>query len=62
MGTLCAERSGPRATRSSIPVYDASVIGYPQRMIEFERRGGRPSKDALDEQIADLERRLQESD
>jgi hypothetical protein len=49
-------------SQSSIPLYDASVIGYPQRMIEFERRGGRPARDALDEQIADLERRLQESD
>lgn len=44
----------------SIPIYDAAVIGYPQRMIDFERRGGTPARDALDEQIADLERRLME--
>ncbi|MDQ5874086.1 MAG: oxidoreductase [Actinomycetota bacterium] len=58
---------GPRdakdfCAQASIPLYDAAVIGYPQRMVDFERRGGGPGKDALDEQIADLERRLQESD
>jgi hypothetical protein len=43
----------------SIPVYDAAVIGYPRRMRDFEsgRRGGSQS---LDEQIADIERRLGE--
>jgi hypothetical protein len=43
----------------SIPVYDAKVIGYPRRMRDFEsgRRGGAQS---LDEQIADIERRLEE--
>jgi hypothetical protein len=45
----------------SIPIYDAAVIGYPQRMVDFDRRGGRPRRDSLDEQIADLERRLSES-
>ncbi|MFN2489168.1 MAG: hypothetical protein ABR529_05440 [Actinomycetota bacterium] len=45
--------------RWSLPVYDAAVIGYPKRMVEYERRGGR-STDRLDEQIADLERRLGE--
>jgi hypothetical protein len=44
----------------AIPIYDAAVIGYPQRMVDFERRGGTPARDALDEQIADLERRLTE--
>lgn len=46
--------------RVSIPVYDAAVIGYPQRMVDFERRGGAPRRDQLDEQIADLERRLED--
>lgn len=46
----------------AIPIYDASVIGYPQRMVDFERRGGKPARDSLDEQIADLERRLTESE
>jgi hypothetical protein len=65
--TIRAAIRGPRDARdfcaqAAIPLYDASVIGYPQRMIDFEQRGGKPGKDALDEQIADLERRLQESD
>jgi hypothetical protein len=46
--------------RSGIPVYDASVVGYPQRMVDFERRGGRAPDDDLDEEIAELERRLSE--
>ena len=46
--------------RSGIPVYDASVVGYPQRMVDFERRGGTAPDDDLDEEIADLERRLSE--
>jgi hypothetical protein len=45
-----------------IPVYDASVIGYPQRMKDFEKRRGRPAKDALDEQFEELERRFNETD
>jgi hypothetical protein len=43
-----------------IPVYDAQVLGYPKRMVEFERRGRGPSP-KLDEEIADLERRLRDS-
>jgi len=46
--------------RRSISVYDASVLGYPKRMVDYERRRGRPVRDPLDEQIADLERRLSE--
>ena len=43
--------------RHGLPVYDAAVIGYPQRMKDFARgRAADPS--ALDAQIADLERRL----
>ncbi|HWL64578.1 MAG TPA: hypothetical protein VNP73_01275 [Actinomycetota bacterium] len=42
-----------------LPVYDAAVIGYPKRMKDFA--GGRKADpSALDEQIADLERRLSE--
>jgi hypothetical protein len=43
--------------RWGLPVYDAAVIGYPQRMKDFVKgRAADPS--ALDAQIADLERRL----
>lgn len=43
--------------RLGLPVYDAAVIGYPQRMKDFARgRAADPS--ALDAEIADLERRL----
>jgi hypothetical protein len=45
--------------RWAIPVYDAAVVGYPKRMIEA-REGRRTSSEGLDEQIADLERRLQD--
>jgi len=48
--------------RHALPVYDASVIGYPQRMIDFERRGGRAPADNFDSEIADLERRLRDAD
>lgn len=43
--------------RLSLPIYDAGVIGYPRRMRDFER-GRRSDPDALDEQIAELERSL----
>lgn len=46
--------------RLGIPVYDAQVIGYPQRMKDFERRRRTDATERLDEQIADLERRLGE--
>jgi hypothetical protein len=43
--------------RLGIPVYDAAVIGYPQRMKDFARgRAADPA--ALDAEIAELERRL----
>ncbi|CAN5669423.1 hypothetical protein BH24ACT26_BH24ACT26_04260 [soil metagenome] len=45
--------------RWSLPIYDAAVIGYPKRMVEYEKRGG-ASSDPLDDQIAELERRLRE--
>ena len=46
--------------RLGIPVYDAQVIGYPKRMKEFDRRSKAAAADSLDEDIADLERRLTE--
>jgi hypothetical protein len=46
--------------RMSIPVYDASVMGYPRRMLDYERSRGGPRSEQLDEQIAELERRLGE--
>ena len=43
--------------RLGIPVYDAQVIGYPKRM----RNPGAPQPaDALESEIAELERRLRE--
>ena len=42
-----------------IPVYDAQVIGYPQRMKDFQK-GRKPSERSLDEDFAELEKRLQE--
>jgi hypothetical protein len=46
--------------RHGIPVYDAQVIGYPQRMLDFQR-GRRSASSVDDEVLADLERRLTES-
>ncbi len=43
-----------------VPVYDAQVIGYPKRMKDFERRRRTVDADALDAEIAELERRLSE--
>ncbi|MDQ3985786.1 MAG: hypothetical protein M3280_04735 [Actinomycetota bacterium] len=44
-----------------IPVYDAAVVGYPQRMRDFERGRSAAAGDELDRQIADLERRLDDA-
>ena len=44
----------------AIPVYDAQVIGYPKRMKEFEKRRKTGALDSLDDDIAELERRLAE--
>ena len=46
--------------RHGFPVYDAQVIGYPQRMKDFDKRQRSVAGDTLDEDIADLERRLME--
>ena len=46
--------------QQGIPVYDLNVVGYPQRMRDFQR--GKRSSMAVDEAVlADLERRLSES-
>ncbi|MGI8709053.1 MAG: hypothetical protein ACR2LG_12795 [Actinomycetota bacterium] len=47
--------------RLGIPVYDAQVIGYPQRMVDFES-GRKPDPEALDKTFEDLERRFSEPD
>jgi hypothetical protein len=47
--------------RLGVPVYDARVIGYPQRMKDFERRGRGVSAEAIDQEFAELERRFRES-
>jgi hypothetical protein len=46
--------------RLSIPVYDAQVIGYPKRMKDFEKNRRRTAEDSLDDDIAELEKRLTE--
>jgi hypothetical protein len=46
--------------RLGVPVYEAQVIGYPQRMRDYDRRVKNEAADSLDETIADLERRLNE--
>jgi hypothetical protein len=48
--------------RLAIPVYDAKVIGYPKRMREFDKRSRREAADSLEDDIAELERRLAETD
>ena len=47
--------------RNGIPVYDAAVIGYPKRMLDFQR-GQRAGSDLDEDVLADLERRLSETD
>jgi hypothetical protein len=48
--------------RMGIPVYDAAVVGYPQRMRDYEKgRRSRAATDDLDKQIADLEERLDDT-
>lgn len=48
--------------RLSIPVYDAQVIGYPQRMKDFEKDRRRGAADSLDRDIAELEKLLNEEE
>ena len=42
----------------AIPVYDAPVVGYPQRMKDFDKRSRSAAGLDLDAAIADLEQRL----
>jgi len=44
--------------RLSIPVYDAQVIGYPKRMKDFDKRRKAGEAATIDDDIAELERRL----
>jgi hypothetical protein len=44
----------------AIPVYDAQVLGYPQRMRDYERRRRTEATQGLDDAIADLERQFAE--
>ena len=46
--------------RRGIPVYDAGVIGYPRRMRDFERHRRVDSAESLEEDFAELEKRLNE--
>ena len=48
--------------RLAIPVYDAKVIGYPKRMRDFDKKTRREAADSLEDDIAELERRLAETD
>ena len=48
--------------RLAIPVYDAKVIGYPKRMRDFDKRSKQEAADSLEQDIAELERRLAEPD
>ncbi len=44
--------------RMGIPVYDAPVVGYPKRMKDYEKRRRVQAHDSLEDDIAELERRL----
>ena len=47
--------------KHGIPVYDAQVIGYPQRMKDFERRRQTGvSQEVIDARFAELEKRFTE--
>ncbi|MDQ3940342.1 MAG: hypothetical protein M3238_03215 [Actinomycetota bacterium] len=48
--------------RRGIPVYDAAMMGYPQRMRDFERRRRVAATDSLEADFAELEKRLGEDD
>jgi hypothetical protein len=47
--------------RLGIPVYDAKVVGYPQRMRDFDLKGRRATTEDVDAKIAEIEKRLRES-
>jgi hypothetical protein len=46
--------------KQGIPVYDAKVVGYPQRMRDFDLKGRRATTEDVDAQIAEIEKRLRE--
>jgi hypothetical protein len=46
--------------RWSIPVYDAAVVGYPRRMLDRDRNRRSDATARLDDEIAELERRLED--
>jgi hypothetical protein len=48
--------------RLGIPVYDAQVVGYPQRMRDYERNRRAAAEDSVDRTIEDLERRLDDDE
>jgi hypothetical protein len=48
--------------KRGIPVYEAKVVGYPQRMRDFDLRGRRATTEEVDAQIAEIEKRLNESE
>jgi hypothetical protein len=43
-----------------VPVYDAQVIGYPERMRNFDKRRSAAESQFVDNEIAELERRMSE--
>ena len=45
-------------SRLAIPVYDAQVIGYPKRMKDFDKRRKAGEVASIDDDIAELEKRL----
>ena len=44
--------------RMGLPVYDAPVVGYPKRMKDYEKRRRTEAHDDLEDDIAELEKRL----
>lgn len=43
-----------------VPVYDAAVIGYPERMRKFDKRRAAAQSEFVDKEIAEIDRRLME--
>ena len=48
--------------RLGLPVYDAPVVGYPKRMKDFDKRSRTEAHDSLEDDIAELEKLLEEPD
>jgi len=47
--------------KHGIPVYEAQVVGYPQRMRDFDLKGRRATTDEVDAEIAEIEKRMRET-